>query len=65
MAEKYMVSGQPMVWDVNKVHYLVCCDCGMEHLVMLDMKGKNKVEIRMYRDQWGTLQERRAMRRKK
>jgi len=65
MRRRHLLSGEPIVMDMNLVNYWVCCDCHLKHLVLLADKGRGRVEVRMFRDQFGTQEERRRGKGKK
>jgi len=54
-------SGQPVKFEIKKCYWVVCCDCGLTHLVTFDIVNKKTVEMTMYRDDWETRKERKAM----
>lgn len=44
-------NGEPWVFNGKTLKgSLTCCDCGLNHLILLDHKGKNKVEMRFFRN---------------
>jgi len=52
--------GQPMLYSVNVPHRHICCDCGLEHLVLYRIIN-NCVEETVYRNDWRTGRNRRQM----
>lgn len=58
MKIKQVISGEPVILWAGRVNYLVCCSCGLKHLVLLDRRGKYGIEVRMFKDEYGTRQER-------
>jgi len=53
-------SGQPESYKTNRIYKGVCCDCGLEHLELYDVKN-NEVIVTVFRDDWCTKENRRQL----
>ena len=60
-----IANGTPVRLRVGEVRYLICCDCHLAHLLVVDKIGKDTVDIKFYRDDYATAQERKKKRKKK
>jgi len=63
---RHLADGEPTLVAVPDIFHIVCCDCGLVHLV-LTRRGKRRgtVEFTYYRDAHLTKQRRMAKRRKR
>lgn len=52
-----MIDGEPWVLTDKDATSITCCDCGLEHFLLVNIK-KNKVTLRHYRDAYETKQNR-------
>lgn len=57
-----ILNGQVLDWRVPSAFYLVCCDCGLHHLMLLERGPKGRIRARVYRDDALTQQKRRERR---
>lgn len=45
-----VLNGQVVTWRVPSAQYLVCCDCGLYHYVVIKNAKRSQVTLRFYRD---------------
>ena len=56
-----LINGEPWIWEHGSCQAHYCCDCGLKHQVIVDKfttKNVRGVKVRFYRDDYGTMQER-------
>jgi len=46
-------NGEPTTYADSTITHIGCCDCGLSHLVLYNIKDK-KVTVEYYRDDWDT-----------
>ena len=56
-----MIPGEPWILKDKDATSITCCDCGLEHFLLVDIKGK-KVTLRHYRDTYETKKNRKKNR---
>lgn len=57
-------NGQPVRYKPNYLYTEFCCDCGLAHIVIYRIIGK-QIEVTSYRDQWETLKNRKNKKKRK
>lgn len=56
---------EPIVVGIPGMFFLSCCDCELRHVIMVDRKGKDKVQLGFIRDDEFTSMARAEKKRKK
>ncbi len=54
------LSGSSMDVPCPGQWHVACCDCGLDHLFLLEPKGKGKISITVYRDDYMTVVHRKS-----
>jgi hypothetical protein len=62
---KTFCNGEEVVWHLDSAYYLVCCDCHLVHLVVLNRLPGGRIKLRFYRDDAETVKRRREWRRRR
>lgn len=50
----YLLSGEPFVFELDELHNIVCCDCGLVHSFIMKKIGKNKIIMKFFRNDFAT-----------
>jgi len=50
---KSLINGEPWILESGVATNHVCCDCGLEHVMLVEVK-RNKVYLSFYRDDYQT-----------
>ena len=48
-----LINGEPWNWENRCMYPHVCCDCGLTHMICIDVVGE-KIKVRFYRDSYET-----------
>ena len=55
------VSGEVIRLPVPSVWHMACCDCGLDHLILVSESSKKEIQLAVYRDDSMTIAHRSAI----
>ena len=57
-------NGDPLIYRQGDVSWLVCCDCGLVHMIYVERVSRGEAVLRLYRDDYETMKIHKARRRR-
>ncbi len=55
--DNVLLDGEPWDWEDNCMYPHICCDCGLTHMISVNIIGK-KIRVKFYRDSYRTNRDR-------